>query len=151
MVNIEPDKTRDIIKRVVRMEEILSHKMNTLENLLRGGEDTFQLFRDGLRAQKERHLHQLTENPIKNIQEKIFTDKELGHPHKKIMQSLMDYDYQKQRFKEKNFSKLVKDAQVGKNKANEYLEFLRNKNYLQKRSDGYRHHYQIRDEKKFYE
>lgn len=84
-----------------------------------------------------------------DIKEKLYSliqqDKSLRFPHRKIMVCLIEnYDYTKKEFKEINFSRLVKEAKIGKNKAREYLELLLEKGLLKQRTDGYRKMYRVK-------
>ncbi|CAB1062171.1 hypothetical protein D1BOALGB6SA_6947 [Olavius sp. associated proteobacterium Delta 1] len=48
------------------------------------------------------------------------------------------YDFNKGIFMEVDFSKLVKECRIGKNKAKDYLDLLVKKGRIESRSDGYR-------------
>jgi len=46
-------------------------------------------------------------------------------------------DYDKQKFKEANFSIIVKKCRLGKNRAKGFLKLLLAKEFVKKRADGY--------------
>ncbi len=68
----------------------------------------------------------------------------LQYPHRKILDFLTgEYDPANKRFKESHFSRLVKEARLGKNMAKEYLGLLERKGYIERRTDGYRKYFKI--------
>lgn len=76
--------------------------------------------------------------------ERIREDKELRHPRVKILNHLAaQYDFNKDLFMEVNFSRLVKDCMIGKNKAKEYFDLLIKKDLIESRTDGYRVYYRM--------
>ena len=78
------------------------------------------------------------------LSEIILNDKELRHPHIKILNYLADqYDMQAGNFMDVHFSKIVGECRVGKNKAKGYLDLLVAKGLIESRSDGYRVFYRI--------
>ncbi len=134
------------------MEELLTEHLRRLENRLKGGEDAFLLIRDGLQSYKERCLKEIVNTggdaTIQKWREKARIDGDLKWPHRKILDFMIgQYDYQKKQFKEKAFNEIVSGSKIGKNMAKEYLDFLSQKGYLQKRETDYRHFYYIRDPK----
>lgn len=151
VVKIQKDDIKkDIIKRVEKMEEVLTGRFNQLEDKLETGEDTFLLIRDGLKGYKERCLKDIVDtggtSTIHKWREKARTDESLKWPHKKILDFMIgQYDYQKKQFKEKAFNEIVAGAKIGKNMAKEYLHVLQQKGYVDHKDTGYRHLYQIRD------
>jgi hypothetical protein len=69
----------------------------------------------------------------------IIDDKELRHPHIKILNYLSDqFDMQTGKFEEVNFSKIVKECRVGNNKAKGYLDLLVEKGLIKSMSEGHR-------------
>jgi len=50
-------------------------------------------------------------------------------------------------FREAHFSKIVKECRLGKNKAREYLDFLVERGYINRRPDGYRVWYGVVSDK----
>jgi len=71
--------------------------------------------------------------------EKIRNDKDLRFPHRKILEFLLgQYDFEKKEWREVNFSRIVREARIGKNKAKSYLTLLETKGYVEKREDGYK-------------
>lgn len=111
-------------------------------------EEEFLFFKQGTEGYREKIIKKEQRLDIQEqLYKKIRADKELRYPHKKILNFLIEkYDFEKKCFGEINFSKLIKDCHVGKNMGKEYLEFLIEKGYLLKRSDGYRIWYKINDE-----
>ena len=79
------------------------------------------------------------------MSERVRVDKELHHPHRKILDFLIgEYDPANKRFGESHFSRLVKEARLGKNMAKQYLSLLERKGYIEQRTDGYRKYFKIR-------
>ncbi|MDA2933576.1 hypothetical protein MYX82_04465 [Acidobacteria bacterium AH-259-D05] len=121
------DYTYEILQRVVRIEAALQ-------------QDGFQFFNNALRSYKD---NLLKETQIKGLlnkySERIRCDKDLRFPHRKILDFLLtQYDFSKNEFKEVHFSRLVREARLGKNKAKSYLSLLEQKGYVKQRNDGYR-------------
>ena len=78
---------------------------------------------------------------------RIRADKVLGYPHRKILDVLLgEYDPGKEAFRPICFSKLVQAARVGKNMAKGYLTLLEARGYIDRRSDGYRVFYALRQQ-----
>ena len=87
----------------------------------------------------------LTFNPQTYIMQLIQKEPLLRFPHRKILEFLArQYDYEKKAFKEANFSTIVKECKIGKNKAGEYLKLLGEKNLIRRRDDGYRVWYRLK-------
>ena len=117
-----------ILERITNIEHAVSTRLGSIEETLEIAKDTFQIWHDGLR-----------------VHNKIRNDKELGYPHRKILDYLLSqYDFDTNNFKEIHFSKLVKESHIGKNMATSYLTLLVQKGYIRKRGDGYRLFYKIR-------
>jgi hypothetical protein len=133
----------EVLDRISKIEVSLAEGFRNVEAKLSTG--IFEIVNDGLKTHR---LNLLKDNNItKRIQwlEKIRTDKDLRFPHKKILDFLLDqFDFTKNEFKGIQFSKLVKEAHVGKNMANNYLSLLEQKGYIEKRNDGYRTFFKIR-------
>ena len=95
----------------------------------------------------EKFKKQSKENKINRLYSYFMHDKDLSHPHKKILCYLLDqYDYNKNSFSDIHFSKLVKDCKIGKNKAKEYLDLLADKGFVERTEDGYRVWYCISED-----
>lgn len=144
------DLHAEILQRVTRMEHTLDEGLREVRQKLTSGEETFQFFKDGLSAHKDRALKDTelsnAQTAINKWAEKIRRDKELRFPHRKILDALLQqYDFEKHNFNEIQFSKLVKEAHVGKNAAKAYLALLEQKGYVEKRDDGYRIFFKIRE------
>lgn len=79
------------------------------------------------------------------LHKRIRDDRELRHPHVKILNYLAgQFDYENSRFEEVNFSKVVRECRIGKNKAKEYLDLLIGKGLIESRTDGYRVFYRVK-------
>ena len=132
-----------IILKINKIEETLNQRFNQIEERLSLGQDTFLLIRDGLQAYKDRWAQDFqgaaTNLSMHKLYEKIRNDKDLRFPHRKILDCLLgQFDFSTKDFKELNFSRLVKEARVGKNMAGSYLRLLEEKGYISVRDDGYR-------------
>lgn len=131
--------------------ESISSKIDSLESLIRKSltfsEAGHALIMHGIKGYAENCRGSLSnqEPAIKEkLNAKIRQDRSLRYPHRKILEYMMEqYDFQHNRFREANFSRIVKECRLGKNKAGEYLSLLVERGYLGKRSDGYRIWYRI--------
>lgn len=137
------------MQRVIRLEHALVEGFRHVEEKLSPGQETFQLFSDGLRAYKDRLLKEAHVSDsyitLRQLTERIRTDKELRFPHKKILDFLLgEFDPLKSEFREVHFLKLAREARIGKNMASGYLSLLEEKGYVSKRHDGYRKFFKIR-------
>lgn len=141
------DTDTEILQKLSRIEETLAHGLSRVEQQLGNGKETFEFFRDGLQAYRDRSLSQsATANLHGKWLAKISQDKELRFPHRKILEVLLNqYDFEKGQHIELHFSKLVQEARLGKNKAQSYLSLLLQKHYIAVRNDGYRLFYKLND------
>jgi len=143
----------EILRRVVSIEHALTVGFNLVEEELAARQDVFEFFSEGLKAYKQSLFSDAGISESKKVLgrwlENIRVDQDLRFPHRKILDFLLgQYDFTTNEFKEAHFSRIVKEARVGKNMANGYLTFLEQKGYIQKREDGYRKFYKIRGEQK---
>lgn len=151
VVGINPlDISNEILSRLSRIEQRLLDGLRNVDEKLDSGKDSFQFFSDGLKAYKDRTLREVgpsgTQLVLNQWAAKIRKDKELRFPHRKILDVLLQhYDFEKQHFKELYFSKLVKEAHVGKHAAKGYLILLEQRGYVQKSDDGYRIFFKVRE------
>lgn len=132
------------------MERSLREGLMRIETKLSAAEETFSFFGDALAAHRKRKLsHSLREgqrSKLDRLHAVFREDKELRHPHRKLLDALMSlYDYSTGAFGEIHFSNLVRMAGVGKGAAKTYLRFLEEKGFVERRSDGYRLLFRIRD------
>ena len=135
----------DMADRLASIDNRLTQGLELLQSLVSASAG-LHLVNDALNAYKDQCFKEA--DAQKTIQDtwirKISADNELTFPHRKILEFLLNqYDYQTQQFKEVHYSKLVRDARLGKNKAKAYLDFLTAKNYIEKRNDGYRVLYKL--------
>jgi hypothetical protein len=136
------EPSSQILERLTRLEESLAKGFRQVEESLAGGRDVFHVFSQGLKCYREELLRG-SEHTI--ILERIRADRELRFPHRKVLDCLLgQYDFSERAFKEMHFSKLVKEARLGKNMAKSYISFLEERGYLQTRDDGYRKFIRIR-------
>jgi len=133
----------------------LCHKINVIEAMMH--ENTKKLtesldisrehqflITNGINGYKKRIIGDFKSSPQERLYSKIRTDRTLRHPHRKILDFLIDrYDPVQGVFQEVHFSRIVRECRLGKNKAREYLDYLIARDFLQKRSDGYRVWYVI--------
>jgi len=125
------------------IEQNLSQRLSAIEKELNLSHDAFLIIKDGLQSYKERCLKDLqsstTAASLNRLYEKIRNDKDLRFPHRKILEFLLgQYDFEKKEWREVNFSRIVREARIGKNKAKSYLTLLETKGYVEKREDGYK-------------
>lgn len=128
-----------------KLAEMMSIQRESLEIL--NAQD--QIARYGLEGYKAKVIQDEKNKDVSSLKESLFervrNDKELRHPHIKILNFLADqYDLQKNQFIDANFSKIVKECRIGKNKAKEYLDLLIEKALIETRTDGYRVYYRVK-------
>ena len=141
----------DIPNFIFNIERKLDELMDTQRRSLEMLNAQEQLTKFGLDGFRERIINEHRKRDAvgfrEHLSEIILNDKELRHPHIKILNYLADqYDYSEGRFKEVHFSKIVSECRVGKNKAKGYLDLLVAKGLIESRSDGYRVFYRIKTE-----
>jgi len=131
----------------VNIVSALNNRISELESKLCEKLQVLDLLSHAIKLAKEQEAQKTDSSLIFNqLREKVTKDDDLGYPHSKIMERLMsEFDYSSRQFGEVNFSQLVKDSHIGKNMANQYLAALENKGLVEKRDDGYRKHFKIRD------
>ena len=134
------------LERISRIERALSAGMEQVDAQLETRQAVLSVLREGLRAYKGlREPRVLSGKFHRQFSEVIRTDKELGFPHRKILDCLLGkYDPAKDDFTEIHFSRLVPEARIGKNMAKSYLDLLLRKGYIEIRDDGYRKFYRIK-------
>jgi len=142
-------KNGNLYHKIENIEyNILKNSEMLKESLSIGRQHQF-VFENGIMGLRRKIIgdYKLKERstPIEALYTQIRQDKALRHPHRKILDYLIDrFDYQAGSFREAHFSKIVKECRLGKNMAKQYLEFLISRGYLKKRSDGYRVWYSIK-------
>lgn len=122
--------------------------MNRLIEQLASWQEPALFFSDVLHAYRKRHQEHLIADQrsmlLARVNERLRSDKDLKHPHRKIVECLLDqFDVQQGIFQEVQFSNLVKKSRIGKSAAKGYLQFLEGKSYVEKRSDGYRLYFRL--------
>lgn len=147
MVSIkEVDSAAQILLRLDRLEESLVGTLRDIQQRLSSGQEVIQVFSDGLQAYKKRCIGEVHSGSHPRIIERIRQDRQLRFPHRKIVETLLSqYDFKEQGFTELHFSRLVREARVGKNRAKGYLSLLTEKGYVQRRDDGYRKFFKLLD------
>lgn len=131
----------EMLERVTRIEQSVCEALKVIDAKI--GHDALMFFDESLRMYRERCLREAhmtaSSAVIARLAEKVRQDRDLGFPHRKIMDVLlMQYDFQLADFKEVHFSRLVREARVGKSRARAYLSTLIGKGYVLERDDGYR-------------
>ncbi len=126
-----------------QFDKALSEKIEPVLKFIEEREEYNLVIRHGLEGYKERVKGALTAGSPFNPQTWLIgiLQKEPEHrfPHRKILEYLArQYDYEKKAFKEVNYSTIVRECRLGRNKAREYLDFLQRKGLIVKRRDGYR-------------
>ena len=127
-----------------KLAELMDVQRQSLEIL--NAQD--QLTKFGLDGFRERIIKEHQEKDSAGFKEYlseiIMNDKELRHPHIKILNYLADqYDFKTGEFLHVHFSKIVSECRIGKNKAKGYLDLLIEKGLIESRTDGYRVFYRI--------
>ena len=128
---------------ILRRLNTLADELREIKESLMKAQAGFQFFEDGLKAYGERSLKEIhgsqSQAVLNQFVERFRNDAELRYPHRKILDVLLrQYDFTKREFGSIHFSRLVKEAHVGKNKAKGYLSFLEQKGYVERRETGYR-------------
>ena len=126
---------------MAHLEKTITDRLKRIHEQLDIGAEGMCFLSDALSAYRDACLReaQLSMDPVLAWLARMQKDKELRHPHRKILTCLLDqFDHQSGQFQEIHFSKLVKEAHVGKNAARSYLSLLEMKGYISARNDGYR-------------
>lgn len=119
-----------IQNRLMRIEKLLSDGFSRLESRS---------------PEKLRSAPAAGDKLLSQWSARIRADTEIRFPHRKILDLfLCEYDSASDRCPEIHFSKLVRAARIGKNKAKGYLDVLEAKGYIQTRTDGYRVFYTLK-------
>lgn len=133
-----------IEKRLGYLEQVLTTRLNTIEDKLEHAPAVLG-FLNGVLTNYEQQFMGVRLQGIREREQwlrRIYDDQGLRHPHQKILNFLANqYDYQVQQFRPVHFSKLVREAHIGKNVAREYLTYLEEKGYVVRRSNGNRVYY----------
>lgn len=137
------EKIDAILLKVRLIQQTVLNQQDILDSIVASNIQHQYLLNHGIEGFKDMILKnfqkQSKENTINRLHAIFMHDKDLTHPHKKVLSFLLDkYDYEKNIFGKVFFSKIVKHCRLGKNKAKEYLVFLIEKGYVQKHDDGYR-------------
>lgn len=141
----ETVKIYELEKSILRIEK----KILEIEELLRKEfelqDERNVIMRHGLQGLIEHLKDQISKHKI-DIRHKLFelyrNDTKLRYPHEKILKVLIS-KYDGHVFGFMNFSNLVKEAKLGKNKASEYFATLEDLDYIQTRRVGKKHLYKI--------
>ena len=133
----------NVLDQIARIDQGLTQAQKMLETLVTASPG-MALLTEALNAYKEKCFKEA--GAQKTIYDTwirtIFSDTDLSHPHRKILEYLLQqYDHETQSFKEVHFSKIVREARIGKNMAKEYFAFIEERNYVERRTDGYRVYY----------
>jgi predicted transcriptional regulator len=141
------DVNLEILERIVRIEKALAQGFGEVREKLEIGKEPFQFFNEALRLYRDKFREEIL--PVKVFLHDWFTkvrnDGSLRYSHRKILEFLLErYDFQNRAFQEVHFSKLVKEARIGKNMGKKYLMELEEKGYVEKRNDGYRMFFRIK-------
>lgn len=120
----------------------VSEQLTRIEEKLAAGGELFSFFSAALKAYRQNQL-EIERTPHMALA-RFAGDAELRFPHRKLLEALINlWDFEKATFGEIAYSKLVRKARVGKQAAREYLSLLLQKQYVEKRSDGYRIWYRL--------
>lgn len=141
------DLNLEILEKIVQIEKALARGLKEVSEKLDLGREPLRFFDDALKLYRDKFVDEVKpfSEAMQGWFEKIRNDEELGFPHRKILEFLLgQYDFQNRAFQEAHFSRLVKEARVGKNMAKKYLAELEEKGYVEKRNDGYRIFFKIK-------
>ena len=133
----------DLHGKISKIETKLQEQNNLLQQIVDNSLQHQYLINHGILGFKEMVLQkfekQSKENKINRLYSIFMHDKDLTHPHKKILSYLLEqFNLENNCFDSINFSKIVRDCRLGKNKAKEYLDLLIKKKFIEKQNDGYR-------------
>lgn len=133
----------DLHGKISKIETKLQEQNNLLQQIIDNSLQNQYLINHGILGFKEMVLDkfekQSKENKINRLYSIFMHDKDLTHPHKKILSYLLEqFNLGKNCFDSINFSKIVRNCKLGKNKAKEYLDLLTKKGFIEKQNDGYR-------------
>ena len=142
---------KDILAGIQRIEETVSERIEPIKKQLDKNSEYEYVIKYGLEGFRNKILNSQKEKQAFNPQtwEAQLVQKEpsLKFPHRKILEYLSrQYDYENNKFKEVNFSSIVRECKVGKNRALQYLRFLERKGMIKQRNDGYRVWYKIKND-----
>ena len=146
-------KERDeLLEKIYTMLSLVSQNvyntLDLLDKIVKSNLEHQYLMNHGIEGFREMVLEsfrkQSKEGKINRLHGLFMHDRELSHPHQKILSFLLEqYDFEKGCFGRVFFSRIVKECRFGKNKAREYLDFVGKKGYIKKQNDGYRVWYYI--------
>lgn len=123
--------------------EHIARRLESIDSTLAMARPAFEAFAIMVEAYRH-HLRSESAPSAWKAISIINNDKELKTPQKKLLLYLAHHiDSSTGRHREVHFSQLVKDAKVGKSKAQHHLAMLKAKGYVQHRSDGYRTFYRF--------
>jgi len=136
----------EILEKLDSMHASLLQGIAGVERRIIQGENTFQFFSDGLEAFKSRQMNVASAVDFQAAWlARIHADTQLRFPHRKILEFLLrQYDFRARAFSKVHFSRLAREARVGKSRAKAYLSLLIAKGYVEEESDGYRVYYRLR-------
>lgn len=143
-ISIEELHTRDLRSQSA-FERIVTERLKRIEAALGIG--------DQAPAHKQGRTHPTpqTEGSARDtakttgVLDRAAQDLELRHAHRKIIEVLASQtDCATGRYGEIHFSRLVREARVGKNATRVYLDLLIRKGYVDQRSDGYRTFFRLK-------
>ena len=134
---------RTILSEISTIKKSLAKESEILSNMKSNTEEQQFLIHHGIKGFKDMVLQnfekQSKENKISRLYSIFMHDKDLTHPHKKILSYLLEqFSLDKNCFQSIHFSRIVKECRLGKNKAKDYLDLLTQKGFLEKQNDGYR-------------
>lgn len=137
-----------VLERFDRLEDNVQKWLGDMQVGLEAKLLPLSIAERGLEAFKQDVITQTkaAHDPVLLWQAKIAQDRELTYSHRKIMDRLLDqYDPATDSFRPVQFSKLVKDAHIGKGRTKGYLEVLDKKGLIKTWSDGYRRFVAMRE------
>lgn len=141
---------KDILLGIERIERVVTEKIEPVRKQLEQRAEYDLVVKYGLEGFKDKIIKSCNEktafDPQAWVIKTIQKDSSLRFPHRKILEYLSrQYDYEKKAFKEANHSAIVKECRIGKNKASKYLKHLEGMGCIEKRHDGYRVWYRIKN------
>jgi len=133
------------MERLSAVEQSVLSRLERIHVELSRASNAFSFLEDALQTYRERHLSRHT-RLLASLFTRTMADSDLRWPHRKILDVLLaHFDYATGQFRQIHFSRLVKEARVGKQPAQGYLQLLATKGYIRCRAERNRKLYRINE------
>lgn len=122
------------MQRLSAVEQSLLTRLERIHGDLNRASNAFTFFEDALQSYRERHLSQHS-HLLAALFARTISDSNLRWPHRKILDVLLaHFDHTTGEFKDIHFSRLVREARIGKQPAKDYLQLLEARGHIQRRA-----------------